>query len=327
MLSIKAFLFKPLSAQEALLFPARMIVIYLLWLRGMRHILPPFLPFIEILDSLREMPSVYFMLDVLYWIAVISILFGFKFQKFSLLLAFLIFFQILSSRSVYSTSFLFSGCILFLIGLFKPCLSWTFRVQIGLLYLGAGINKLLHPDWLSGVYFEYFISTIYANGLNNWMTDLVGLEPLALFFSFSTIIIELSLSVWAFSSKKPLLLGVAILIFHLLMLIFTFGELSYLYFYLMAVAAFLLMSNYNTTTQTINSSKRVTGEPYRGKKSFLKEKNSSFAGEECKENQSSFLFSSKTWTLFNTMIYFFLVVIIVYASRHSEKIIFFIDGS
>ncbi len=224
-----------------ILFAARMLVVYLLWIRGFKVIVPPFLPFIQSLDSLNTIPFLYQFLTVLYWICMLGILLGWKFQKWSLALGLLIIFQILSSKLQYSTSFLFSGCLMLLIGLYRPGLEWIFRWQIGILYFGAGLNKLLQDDWLSGQYFENFLVNVFPNILNGEMVKIFGLETLSVILSRLTIMIELGLCLWAFLGKKPLTLFFSILSFHLFMLVFTLGELSYIYFYLMATAAILIL--------------------------------------------------------------------------------------
>ena len=148
-----------------LLFVARMMVIFLLWIRGMENILPPFVPFIPPLDILRNIPLLFKFLDWVYWISLLLVFMGIRIRLFSLIIACLVFYAILASKPQFSNSFLYSGCIFFLIGVFRPGLEWIFRVQIGLLYLGAGLNKALDPDWLSGQYFDFFFTEPYPNSL------------------------------------------------------------------------------------------------------------------------------------------------------------------
>lgn len=224
-----------------LLFVARMLALYLVWVAGMRHISPPFLSFWAPLDQLKGLAEYYFILDGLYWCALLCVLIGYRFQSFSLVVGFLIFFQITSSVSAYSTNFLFSGCLFLLIGLYKPGLEWTFRVQFGLLYLGAGLNKLLDMDWQSGQYFVNFIGKVYPNPFNRWLVDWVGLESLSQILSVLTVTIELGLAFWLFWGKSRVVLVYCILIFHLCFLIFTMGELSFIYFLLISAGSYLLL--------------------------------------------------------------------------------------
>lgn len=224
-----------------LLFAARMLVIFLIWVRGMKHILPPFLPFIPGMEILREFPWLYVLLDWVYWISLIAVFVGFRFQLFSLILGMLVFFVILGAKPQFSNSFLYSGCLLFLIGIYRPGLEWIFRAQIGLLYLGAGVNKLLDPDWQSGQYFQFFFSEVYVNPISGFIANFFSIEVLGLIFSWSTVIIEIALGIWALIGRKTIYLFGAILFFHLSMLVLTMGELSYIFFFLMAVSSYLLL--------------------------------------------------------------------------------------
>jgi hypothetical protein len=222
-----------------ILFVARMLVIFLIWIRGMKHVLPPFLPFFEFMDGFRGFQGFFFVLDWIYWISLIFVFMGFRFQTFSMVLALLIFMSVLFSRLQYSNSFLYCGCSFFLIGIYRPGLEWIFRVQIALLYLGAGINKLLDPDWLSGQYFQFFFREVYPLP-EIFLTSLTS-KTASRFFSYSTIATEIGLGVWALLNRKNQLLVLGIHFFHLSMLVLTKGELSFIFFFLMAVTGYLIL--------------------------------------------------------------------------------------
>ena len=224
-----------------LLFVARMMVIFLLWVRGMEHILPPFLPFIPPLDALRGASGLFRFLDWVYWVSLVMTFTGIRFRFFSLVIGLLIFLSILFSKVQFSNSFLYSGCIFFLIGIFKPGLEWVFRVQIALLYLGAGLNKLFDPDWLSGQYFDFFFSKPFPNQLYLSIASELPPKSLAIFLSFFTIVTEFGFGFWALLNRKIILLVILIHLFHLLMLVVTAGELSYLFYFLMAMSSYLIL--------------------------------------------------------------------------------------
>jgi len=223
-----------------LLFVARLLVFYLIFIRGLNSIDIPFLPFLDFLDVLRDFQWVYPFIDFVYVISILGVLLGIKFQKFSLILSILIFFQILSSKGLYSTSFLYSGCMLFLIGLHRPGLDWIFRFQIAILYLGAGSNKLINTDWLSGQYFENFLLKVYPSSFNIALANWLGVGFFTQMLSYSVIATELLLGIWAISARKQSELVICIIAFHLSILVFTIGKLSIIYMYLMTVTSFLL---------------------------------------------------------------------------------------
>ncbi|GMQ33241.1 hypothetical protein Ataiwa_15130 [Algoriphagus taiwanensis] len=223
------------------LFAARMLVIYLVGIRRMKHILPPFLPFIPGLETISQWPFLFYLLDAIYWVCLAMVFLGYRFQRFSLILGLLVFFSILGSKTQFSNSFLFSGSLLFLIGLYRPGMEWIFRIQIALLYIGAGVNKLLDPDWQSGQYFIFFFSEVYPNSLFQMASVIMGEFSVAKILSWLTIIIEFTFGLWVLTGKKPILLFFSIQGFHLTMLLLTSGELSYIFYFLMAVSGYLIL--------------------------------------------------------------------------------------
>lgn len=236
-----SFTTKDQESQLPLLFAARMMVIFLLWIRGMDNILPPFLPFFEGLNVLRGQNWLFDLLDWVYWISLVLVFAGIRFRFFSLVIGVLVFFSILSSRPQFSNSFLYSGCIFLLIGLYKPGLDWIFRIQIALLYLGAGLNKAFDPDWLSGQYFHYFFTEPYPNQLYLIGSSHFPENGFAKIISYLTILTELGLGVWTLLNKRRILLVILIHAFHLCMLLMTGGELSYIFYFLMAVSSYLIL--------------------------------------------------------------------------------------
>jgi hypothetical protein len=61
---------------------------------------------------------------------------------------------VVSSKAYYGNNKAFCGLMLLLAGLYKPGTSNFLQWQLAITYFGAGLNKLLDPDWHSGVFFE-----------------------------------------------------------------------------------------------------------------------------------------------------------------------------
>ena len=304
---------------------ARLIVIYLIWIKRMWYIPLPFLPFSDGLDGLRNLPELFVLLDVLLWVCLIAILLGVRFQSFCILLSFLIFFQIFGSKLAYSTSFLFSGCMLFLIGIFQSGLEWAFRVQISLLYLGAGLNKLLNLDWRSGQYFKNFLLNVYSNPLTKNLSKLVDIDYLSLSLSYFTIAVEISLGIWVFSGKRSLLLVYSILIFHFGILVFTLGDLSYTYFYLMSVSSYLLLpwnQQIFPNNHTINGAERLKTDSIFDKDKFFEEWFLFFF----KTVKSRITLVGFMGLIFQKKLFLTILFVIVYLSRHRIKILELLHG-
>jgi hypothetical protein len=310
------------SSQEEsalpLLYVARMMVIFLVWVRGMDNILPPFLPFIEGLNLLRGQLWLFSLLDWLYWIALVMVFVGIRYRFFSLILGVLVFFSIISSKPLFSNSFLYSGCILFLIGMYRPGMDWIFRVQIALLYLGAGLNKLLDPDWLSGQYFDFFFSEPYRNDLYLKLSSLIPGRGLAVFFSYATIFAELSFGIWALLQKRRILLVLFINFFHISMLLLTAGELSYIFFFLMAVSSYLLLPweemkgatvAYNQNSRLFSFFRQADFDRYFHWNSFDKQ----LFAFEIQKNSLYFMIQS---ILFNKFLFGVLILTVVFLCRY-----------
>jgi hypothetical protein len=320
--------FSSTNQQESafpLLFTARMMVIFLLWIKGMDNILPPFLPFIEGLNVLRGQNWLIDLLDWVYWISLLLVFAGIRFRFFSLLIAFLIFFSIISSKLQFSNSFLYSGCIFFLVGIYKPGLEWIFRVQIALLYLGAGLNKVFDPDWLTGQYFHNFFSITYRNQLYLIVAPLIPGKGLALAISYATILAELGLGLWALINRKRVLLVVVINFFHLIMLLLTAGELSYIFYFLMAVSSYLILpwEEKKGTVISYQEGSRV----FQFLKFFDFDRFFNWNSENVFHGHINIIYSKKNWRyllgesiLFNKFLYGFLTLIIVFFCRYSHHL-------
>lgn len=225
-----------------LTFISRLLIFYLLFIRGLKILPGPFLPFLPFPDISPPYPLFPIFLNMIYWISIAGILINFQPKRFSLVLGLELIFVILSNRILYSTSLLFTACIFFLIGLYSNGNSWIFRAQIALLYLGAGINKLLNPDWITGQFFDNFSREIFEVKTYQFIAPLFSDLLIAKLMGFSVIITELLLGILILFSKKRIFsIVVLIHLFHLFILLFTNGDLSISFFFIMAVNSLLCL--------------------------------------------------------------------------------------
>jgi hypothetical protein len=128
-----------------------------------------FAPFIEWLDLFPiTTPWYRRIFTVVFTFSGIGLLFNRAVRKNCLIIGALILIGVLSSKVHYRNAKVFAGVLFFLAGLQErgrsPTLIWW---QLAIMYFGAGLNKLLEPDWRSGQYFAYFLtelrpSDIYA---------------------------------------------------------------------------------------------------------------------------------------------------------------------
>ena len=146
-----------------LLLMAKIIALAFLLTNHVRLLPEPFLPFLSLFDSLPA-AQFQFALKSLFLIAIIALLFNLKVRLAALLLGTTILLAVISSMAYYGNNKTFCGFILVLLALTNfnhP--PYFLRWQFALVYLGAGINKLLDPDWHSGLFFEHWASIKVQN--------------------------------------------------------------------------------------------------------------------------------------------------------------------
>lgn len=181
-----------------------------------------FLPFFPFLDRMGS-PAVFHGTLVLVFVTATTALFlNWRVRAASNVLGLTIFISILASRPTFSNNLAYCGALLFLIGLQAPDQEpWTLRLQVVLLYFGAGLNKLLDPDWRSGQFFEYWFGHVHSHA---WYLQLAGHMPpllLSKLMSWASFCTELGLSVMLlFRRLFPLAILVG-LTFHTSMLVLT----------------------------------------------------------------------------------------------------------
>jgi len=203
----------------------------------------PFLPFIGFLDII---PSRIFELCVrlLLITSVLGVLFNIRLKTSCLLLGLTILGSILACKPLYSTSITLISCLLILIGIGHNSL--LLRLQLSIVYFGAGVNKLLDHDWWNGSYFDFFATEIFHLPFYQSIDQLLpGHLTFAKILGITTICIELALAVLFLirrSGNIPILLGI---LFHGFMLVWTRGELSVIYFYVMSIIYLMIYLNEN----------------------------------------------------------------------------------
>jgi len=232
-----------------LLLCAKLIALTLLVTNHVRLLTDPFLPFLPILDRI---PHALFQrtVQVVFVASAVALLFNRRVRLSSLILGATILLSVVASKAYYGNNKTFCGCILFLTGLYQPGQKpWMLRWQLVIVYLGAGLNKLLDGDWRSGVFFENWAvrrlhQPVYML-ISNWLPPML----LARVMSWMAIATELGMSV-AFSVRTLYPYGIwASLLFHSGMLFFT-GTTFTMFFYAMS-AAMLVFVDWPTTPLTV----------------------------------------------------------------------------
>jgi predicted DCC family thiol-disulfide oxidoreductase YuxK len=214
---------------------AKAIAIALLLTRHFLLLPDPFLPFVPGMDRI---PGALFQrsMQVLMVGAALALLCNVRVRLTSFLLGMSLLLSVVASKAYYGNNKTFCGLMLVLASLHQPGRSpWMLRLQMVVVYFGAGLNKVLDPDWRSGVFSHNWV----VNRLHQPV--FIALEPLlpdlllAKLMSWFTIITELFLSV-AFLVRRLYPLGIWLsLLLHSGMLLFT-GSTFTLFFYGMTAA-------------------------------------------------------------------------------------------
>ncbi|HZT33487.1 MAG TPA: DUF393 domain-containing protein [Bryobacteraceae bacterium] len=143
---------------------------------------------------------------------------------------------VLSSKAYYGNNKTFCGLALFLAGLYEPGQEpWLLRWQLALVYLGAGLNKLMDADWRSGQFFEHWAVTRLRQSLYLAADALLPPMLLAKFMCWTTILTELGLSL-GFLVRRAWYWAVWVgVLFQAALMLFT-GTTFTMFFYAMEAA-------------------------------------------------------------------------------------------
>jgi predicted DCC family thiol-disulfide oxidoreductase YuxK len=211
------------------------IAIALLLTRHFLLLPDPFLPFIPGMDLI---PGAWFQrgMQALMVGSAVALLFNVRVRLTSFLLGMSLLLSVVASKAYYGNNKTFCGLMLVLASLHQPGRSpWMLRLQLVVVYFGAGLNKILDPDWRSGVFMHNWVANRLHQPLFVALEPLLPALALAKLMSWLTIVTELGLSIALLVRRLyPLGIWLAILL-HSGMLLFT-GSTFTLFFYGMTAA-------------------------------------------------------------------------------------------
>jgi hypothetical protein len=223
-----------------MLLAAKLLALLLLWFGWPRSVPEPFLPFVPIFDWMGHPAAVKLVLQTAAVLGALAIVFNVRPREACLLLGSAILAKILSSRPTYYNNEVFCAALFLMIGLHEQGRRpWLLRVQVAFVYFGAGLDKLLEPDWRSGQFFEVWTALIHHAGY----AKAKALFPpmlLSKLFCWGTILVELALAALFLVPRAwrwTMLLGA---VFHSMLVLFagmTFG-----FFYFAILASYLALA-------------------------------------------------------------------------------------
>jgi predicted DCC family thiol-disulfide oxidoreductase YuxK len=223
---------------ENVLLMAKLIAIALYLTHQVRFLPDPFLPFIPGLDHL--MPGAIFQgtLQVVFAVSMIALFFNYAVRASCLC----ILLGVISSRAYYSNNMTLCALLLILAGLsvrgMKP---YMLRLQVAFVYLGAGLNKALDPDWHSGQFFDHWAIDALQQPVYIWLHALFPPLVLGKLACWFTIVAELSTSIMMLVPGLQLYGASMSIVLQCGFLLFT-GSTFNMFFFAMQAAAFSFLS-------------------------------------------------------------------------------------
>ena len=216
---------------------AKIVAVALLLTNHVRLMPDPFLPFLGVMDAFAFSKTFQLALKTVFVAAALAIIFNRAVRASSLILGSAILLAVVSSRAYYGNNKTMCGILLFMAGLWEPRLGTLFlRLQLSLVYFGAGLNKLLDPDWQSGQFFHHWAGSRLQQPVYLALAPMLPDLALAKLFCYSTFAIELALATMLFSPRLwPWAIWLNIL-FQAALLEFT-GTTFTMFFYAMTAAS------------------------------------------------------------------------------------------
>lgn len=232
------------------LLSGKLLALWLMVHRGPTWSARIHLPFVPVFDRLGPVEP--FLLDAVtaaFLLFTVTLLVNRIPRTSCVALGTIVLLTIAMNRTAYANNLTFAGSFLLLLGLQdgRPAegddgsaqgdgLRWLLRAQLVLVYLGAGVNKLLDADWRSGVYFEFWTHRILEHEL--YVEMAAALPPLLLSKAMCWFVIgtELALAIGFALPRLYRWVIAAGVFFHVGMLVFTGGQISWLFLYVMCAS-------------------------------------------------------------------------------------------
>ena len=239
------------SLPVPLLLSAKLIVVTMLATGHVWTLPDPFLPFLSVFDRIGDPARFRTALQILFLAGSASLLFNRGVRAASFVVGATVLVGIASSRIYWANNTFFCGAVLTLIGLHVSNRSvWLLRAQVALIYFGAGLNKALDPDWLSGQFFEHWTVVNLEHDLYTRVAALLPPMALSRFMCWATIATEWSLFA-GFTARRlwPFAIWLGIL-FHAAMTVFS--GITFVLFLYVAPAAYFAFARWpRSTTEVI----------------------------------------------------------------------------
>jgi predicted DCC family thiol-disulfide oxidoreductase YuxK len=227
---------------ENVLLMAKLIAVALFLTNQVNFLPRPYLPFIPGLDRIISGATFQEILQEVFLASMAALLFNYAVRASSLVLGSSILLGVISSRAYYSNNMTLCALLLILAGLSTRGMPpYVLRVQIAVVYFGAGLNKALDPDWHSGQFFDHWAIDSLHQPVYIWLNGLLPPMMLGKLVSWFTIVAELATSILLLIPRTRLFaVFVSVIILQCGFLLFT-GSTFGMFFFAMQAAAFCFL--------------------------------------------------------------------------------------
>jgi hypothetical protein len=198
----------------------------------------PYLPFVALLDGPIAHKILLPILVCSFVFGALCVLFNTCVRSGCLVTGLSVLVSMAASRAFYSNNMLYGALLLILAGLYEQRLrTWTLRLQTAIMYLGAGLNKLLEPDWRSGQFFQHWFGETHQHA---WFIKAGAALPPLVFSqltSWSIICLELAFAPFLLYRRTAPLAMWTVIAYHTAVLALTGSTFGIFYF---SIAASML---------------------------------------------------------------------------------------
>ncbi len=243
-----------------LLLMCKIITVAMLGIDHRRELPTPFLPFIPGLDQLVEPAHFQLGLRIVYFASAGLLLLNRWARVSAFTLGFCLLLAVVSSKVYYGNNKTFCGLMLVFAAITEPGRPpYLLRWQFSLVYFGAALNKLLDPDWQSGLFFENWARNVLKQPVYITFADSLPTLIAGKIMCWGTALGELFISLGVFLPRVLPWALAAHVLFQIGLLEFT-GTTFNLFFFGMLAATWIFI-DWPTETEALDWRQRLLYSP------------------------------------------------------------------
>jgi hypothetical protein len=245
--------FSVADMQPNILLMCKLLFILLCAHGFLSYIEDPYIPFIKTFDLFLSYPNIFkITFKTLFLFSGLSLLFNFKPRAMSIILGSSLFIILLASKSLFRNHLFICACAFLLAGLSnKNEFPWLLYFQLSLVYFGAVLNKVVQIDWWNGQFIYNWLVNARENQLFIKVSDVFPEMWLAKILSWSSMLIEFSISIFILVKKRHFLVAWVIILFHTIL--YTMTAFRFGHFYEDIVIILLIFINWPSGIIQISS--------------------------------------------------------------------------